>query len=239
MKKLFMFSAVFLCFCASVFFAASDGAVEIALVPAAKAATIVDSGECGAEGDNVTWTLDSDGLLTISGEGEMTNYDPWEDNSAPWQDATFSSAVITDGVTSIGGYAFYEYSNLMSITIPNSVTSIGDWAFCRCRNLPSVTFPDRIKSINGYAFSYCNSLMDVTIPDSVTNIGGSAFCEVPNIVYSGNLSGSPWGARALNGYIEDGLVYEDSSKTAVNDARSILRAAVALDTGKDWLANIK
>lgn len=190
MKKLFMFSAVFLCFCASVFFTASDGAVEIALVPAAKAATIVDSGECGAEGDNVTWTLDSDGLLTISGEGDMANYDVMWNNCAPWKNEAVKSVIILDGVTSIGNDAFADCEGLTSVTIPDSVTSIGDYAFFVCRNFTSVT-----------------------IPDSVKNIGYGAFGDVLNIVYSGTASGSPWGARVVNGYIENGLVYEDSSKT--------------------------
>ena len=37
--------------------------------------TIVDSGNCGKDGSNVTWTLDSAGLLTISGTGEMADYE--------------------------------------------------------------------------------------------------------------------------------------------------------------------
>ena len=44
----------------------------------------VYSGNCGTEGDNVTWTLDTEtGLLEISGSGEMKNYTysfevPWD-----------------------------------------------------------------------------------------------------------------------------------------------------------------
>ena len=53
------------------------------LLPAtALAADIVDSGTCGAEayGSNLTWTLDSEGVLTISGSGNMQNYEPY----SPW-----------------------------------------------------------------------------------------------------------------------------------------------------------
>ena len=46
----------------------------------ASAAEIVDSGECGLKGDNVKWTLDADGLVTISGEGSMAYYDFYEKN---------------------------------------------------------------------------------------------------------------------------------------------------------------
>ena len=184
----------------------------------AAAATIVDSGECG---DNVTYTLDSDGLLTISGVGSMYDYDysitvVTSDavvTTAPWERKSFSKVVISNGVTNIGECAFVFSSNLTSVTIPDSVTSIGNSAFFRCSSLTSITIPDGVTDICNAAFSDCRSLASITIPYSVTSIGRSAFDDVPNIVYSGNLSGSPWGARSLNGYIEDGLVYEDSSKT--------------------------
>ena len=105
------------------------------LLPAtALAADIVDSGTCGAEGDgsNLTWTLDSDGVLTISGTGAMKEYDPYK---APWYGSSsrVKSAVIAEGVTSIGGKAFLDCSSLTSVTIPNSVTSIGEYAFYNCR----------------------------------------------------------------------------------------------------------
>ena len=74
--------------------------------PPARAAEIVDSGTCGANGDNLTWTLDSDGVLNISGEGEMADYAT--DDSAPWYmyRDSIHSAVIDPGVTSIGETLF-------------------------------------------------------------------------------------------------------------------------------------
>ena len=147
------------------------------LLPAtALAADIVDSGTCGAAGDgsNLTWTLDSEGLLTISGSGDMYDYGfP----SAPWYDSRsrVKSAVIAEGVTSIGKYAFYGCSSLKSVTIPDSVTSIGRYAFESCTSLTSVTIPDSVTSIGRYAFESCTSLTSVTIPDSVTSIGNGAF----------------------------------------------------------------
>ena len=83
--------------------------------------------------------------------------------------------VIPDGVTKIGSYAFYNYTNLTSITIPDSVTSIGGSAFAFCDNLTSVTIPDSVTSIGRSAFSNCSSLKSITIPDSVTTIGAGAF----------------------------------------------------------------
>ena len=130
------------------------------LLPAtALAANIVDSGTCGAE---VTWTLDSEGVLTISGSGYM--YDNGSSASgAPWYGSRsrVKSAVIADGVTSIGVYAFYDCTSLTSVTIPDSVTSIGSGAFSHCKSLTSVTIPDSVTSINNGAFYDCSSLTDV------------------------------------------------------------------------------
>ena len=142
------------------------------LLPAtALAADIVDSGTCGAKGSNLTWTLDSEGVLTISGSGDMHGYGP---SDAPWH-GRVKSAVIAEGVTSISWYAFYNCRSLTSVTIPDSVTSIGDEAFDGCRSLTSVTIPDGVTSICDNTFDGCTSLTSVTIPDSVTSIGDSAF----------------------------------------------------------------
>lgn len=81
------------------------------LLPAtALAANIVDSGTCGAEGDgsNLTWTLDSEGVLTISGSGDMHGYGS---SGAPWH-GRVKSAVIAEGVTSISWCAFYDCTSL-------------------------------------------------------------------------------------------------------------------------------
>ena len=131
------------------------------LLPAtALAADIVDSGTCGAEGDgsNLTWTLDSEGVLTISGSGDM--YDYYYDNNSPWHENgnQIRSVFMANGVTSIGEYAFYWCESLTSVTIPDSVTSIGDNAFYDCTSLTSVTIPDSVTSIGSYAFSECTSL---------------------------------------------------------------------------------
>jgi len=142
--------------------------------------TIIASGDCGKDRSNVTWKLDSAGLLTISGEGEMEDYsaigyayDNWI-TTAPWQNRA-SKLIIQEGVTSIGGYAFYNCGALKSVTIPDSVTSIGGYAFNGCTGLTSVTIPNSVTNIGGYAFNGCTGLTCVTIPDSVTSIGGGAF----------------------------------------------------------------
>ena len=142
------------------------------LLPLSAFAATTASGTCG---ENVTWSLDNSGTLTISGTGKMDDYG-WNKVS-PWynKNTTIKSIVIRSGVTSIGSEAFEYCSELLSISIPNSVTTIGSHAFDRCERLKSITIPDGVSSIGSYAFLYCSSLISVNIPNSVTSIGEGAF----------------------------------------------------------------
>ena len=146
----------------------------------------VDSGSCG---DNVTWTLDEKGVLTISGSGGMSNYYPLMGRPAPWGTAPVQ-AVIEDGVTSIGYSAFRDCISLTSVTIPDSMTAIGEFAFEGCTGLSNVTIPDSVTSIGRSAFNGCSGLTDVTIPENVMQINSDAFSNCENLssfqVLSGN-----------------------------------------------------
>ena len=134
----------------------------------ALAAETVSSGSCGS---NLTWELDSDGTLTISGTGEMNYYNtPWESNRSE-----IKKVILKNGVTSIGVGAFYRCVGLTNVMIPNSVTSIGNYAFRGCTDLTSVTIPNSVTSISGYAFADCSRLTSVTMPNSVTSIGYGVF----------------------------------------------------------------
>ena len=121
------------------------------------AADIVASGYCGGEGDkkNLSWTLDSEGTLTISGNGKMADYNEY--SGGPWAGDKVKNVSIENGATSIGAHAFYDCDSLTSITIPNSVTSIGDYAFSWCSSLESAYFRGNAPDIWLNTFSRCKS----------------------------------------------------------------------------------
>ena len=102
-------------------------AIMIGMTVTASAETV--SGNCGVDGDNVKWTYDTEsGALTISGQGEMANFNTW-DNYAPWYNyaGNIKSVTISDGVTSIGEYAFKgNYTSLTqaNLTLPDTLTKI-------------------------------------------------------------------------------------------------------------------
>ena len=131
--------------------------------------------ESGICGPNLRWHLTDNGVLTISGKGEMYGYSSSYYDRAPWGNYNIKQIIIGDGVTTIGRYAFYNCSVLTSVTIPNSVTEIGGSAFEGCSALTSVTIPNSVTEIGGSAFFKCSALSSVTIPNSVTTIGDYAF----------------------------------------------------------------
>lgn len=137
-----------------------------AFIPCIHAAEITNSGICG---DNLTWTLDSEGTLTVSGSGEM-NDSPWDE-----QKSNVKTVVIEEGITSILGYAFSECDNLTDITLCNSLTDIELGAFGNCKGLTEVILPEGLINIDSYAFSECENLKKINLPNSLKSIGDHAF----------------------------------------------------------------
>ena len=156
-------------------FPAELGLADFGVGGNAIAASAASSGNCGDSGSNVTWSLDDNGTLTISGSGKIEDYR--SDIDQPWYSnrSDITSVVIEPGVTSIGSQAFYECSNLTSITIPSGLTSIGEQAFGNCTGLTSITIPSGFISIGDYAFWNCTGLTSITIQNGVTSIGTGAF----------------------------------------------------------------
>ena len=182
MKKsiaIILTAAMLLCAAPLAGFVAGSQTGVGSLFPSARAAETVDSGTCGKideqnglDGSQMTWTLDSNGLLTISGKGDMQDYrwdSPWKEN----QDIL--SVAIQNGVTSVGSYAFVYCSRLTGVTMPDSVTSIGERAFYYCTQLADAAIPAAVTSIGSYAFAGCMELTTVTIPAGVTRIEDGTF----------------------------------------------------------------
>ena len=156
-------------------------ALALSLLPVGvlAAGSTVASGTCG---DNLTWVLDSEGTLTISGEGEMDNYDS---SATPWTYPYYchdqiKSLVIEPGVTSVGAWAFAICENLTKVTLPNTITSISDYAFSDCNNLKDITIPDSVKYIGSFAFSATN-IEEITIPYGITKIEDGTFRYCNNL----------------------------------------------------------
>ena len=146
------------------------------ILPLAASASIVDSGECG---DNLTWTLDDNGILIIEGTGPMNGF--WfvpegagYVTDAPWG-AGITGVIIRNGVTSIGSCAFYGCADLTSVSFPDGMTSIGAYAFNGCHKLSDLIIPDSVTNISSGAFLACTGLTNVTIPAGVNAIESQTF----------------------------------------------------------------
>jgi len=130
----------------------------------------------GMCGDNLFWTLDDDGTLTIDGTGVMYNFT--DKLQTPWHEFKLSAikkVVINDGATSIGDEAFSRCYGLTSVEIPASVYSIGNKAFFACFDLAAVNVPSGVMKINNQTFQRCTSLTSFKIPSHVRAIGYWAF----------------------------------------------------------------
>ncbi len=134
----------------------------------------VISGQCG---NDLYWTL-TDGLLTISGVGDMPDFDSASDT--PWADYMEDITLLSveEGVTGIGDRAFVRAANMYWANLPSTVTRIGELAFYECQSLNAVGLAEGLTVIEGNAFAL-TALYSVNIPGSVTRIGESAFegCE--------------------------------------------------------------
>ena len=160
MKRRFILMALVLIFACSL------------LSISVSAADVIASGK--HDGGPVTWTLTSDGVLTISGNRSMQDKSAYEWASYANQ---ITRVVVEDGITSIPQKAFANYSKLESIYIGNTVTVIATEAFAHCNNIKNLTIPASVTEIGIGAFSDCPNLTDVSFASGskLETLGGSAF----------------------------------------------------------------
>lgn len=141
-------------------------------------ALAVSSGDCGA---SVNWNFDeSTGELTISGSGAMADYN--NANNTPW--VTFKDKIkkitVSDGVTTIGKYAFNSCSNVTEVSLPEGLTTIGFGSFDSCTSLKSITIPSTVKKFHDSPFFNCSSLEKITVSDA-----NNYFCsDNDGVIYS-------------------------------------------------------
>lgn len=144
----------------------------VSLLPAAALADNAPIG--GSCGKSVTWAL-KDGTLTISGTGEMADYEG--KSGIPWYKYAndITSIIVENGVTKIGSMAFQDCVNAAAVSIPASVKVIGKYSFAHCGALESVVVPEGVETLGDHAFDNCYKLVGVTLPKSLRTIGMGAF----------------------------------------------------------------
>lgn len=128
----------------------------------------------GKIGDTLSWTLAEDGVLTVSGTGEIPDF---ADGTAPWASRSeeILSVMIGEDVTGIGSYAFSGCSQMDTLWMGASVQRIGEGAFRNCAALTEITLPEGMTRIEGNTFENCAGLLEISIPAGVSGIGSAAF----------------------------------------------------------------
>ncbi len=168
---------------------------------------VVASGVCGENitgnpEDDLTWTLEKDGLLTIRGNGDMFDYSP--ENPAPW--AEYADQILTLYVdyntTYIGHWGAYAFTGCDKMTfaeglirggdigahafegvaVGNDITidvgSIQEYAFANSGIGGKLTLGNGIGYINEGAFLECHNLHgELVIPANCSEINARAFEE--------------------------------------------------------------
>lgn len=128
-------------------------------------------------GEHAEWALSAEGVFTVSGTGDMTNYA--KDENVPWAKMReqIKSVAVAEGITSIGDRAFYGCLNMESISLPASLKKIGEMSFNGCSSLEELALPDGLTTIGWNAFTGCNHIKEMIFPNSVKTIGPGALAE--------------------------------------------------------------
>ncbi len=132
----------------------------------------------GKGNDNITWTLDEYGTLTISGTGAMPEF---FENEYYGYRKYIKNVIVEEGITAVASHAFDYINTIRSVTLPDGLTEIGDGAFEDCASLRSIIIPDSVVSIGANAFEGCSSLANVTLSNSLTRIESQTFINCTSL----------------------------------------------------------
>lgn len=152
--------------------------------PAGAASSSSSAATSGVCGDNLTWEFDeSTGTLTISGTGEMWDFDPYLDEPAPWmtqgqwswENSNIKTVILEDGVTSIGAYAFEGSRGIEDVVFPDTLKSIGTMAFFNNYALRELNFPEELESVGDAAFYASWEIQEIILPYGLKSVGAQAF----------------------------------------------------------------
>ncbi len=178
--------------------------------------------QIGSCGDDVEWSI-SGNTLTITGTGPMTDFTTFgsltTDKVPSWDPYKnqIEHVVIGQGITSIGGFTFYDYNWLKSVSLPEGLESIGPLALYNCDGLSEIRLPESLTTLSNYQFggggpygyhSYtcatfygCDGLTEITIPENMTFIGGRAFYSCNSLErVTWNAANCKLGLHGIGGY---------------------------------------
>lgn len=141
------------------------------------------TGHSGTCGDDLTWSLNTAGTLTITGTGAMWNYEWCQDgdtvySSAPWAGLEITDIALDEGITRIGNCAFLDCRTIFApLSLPSTLQEIGDAAFSGCYGLyGELELPESIIAIGACAFQGCEGLTGaLNLPSGISYIGSAVF----------------------------------------------------------------
>ncbi len=147
------------------------------------------SGTCG---DEATWVLDDQGVLTVSGSGFISSH--------PWDAASVTKVIVQSGITGINSYVFRDCSSATEFVLPDGITTIYGEAFpAGYPNIKSRIGSDTAKALGVYGHSFreeqsdyhlalqysedasslrvihADSVAEIYVPDGVTHISNMLF----------------------------------------------------------------
>lgn len=146
----------------------------------------VSAGTSGQCGENVTWILDNNGTMTISGLGKMTDF---RCDGSPWNYSDkIKKVIVNEGVTNLGDYSFFGCSQLETVILPESLTVIGENSISNCHKLKNLNIPKHLTTIKDCAM-FETEIEHLDLPDTLTYIGEYAFvrCSLKSVNMSNNI----------------------------------------------------